>query len=297
MANVIRSSKQYSQTWTFFDGEWREGNTPIMGVRTHATWAASTVFDGARAFEGVAPDLEAHLARVNLSAENFFLRPVVTLDAWTRLALEGISRFDQNTDLYVRPMYWAESHSGSGGGVRFDPGSTQWCLCVYQAPMPKPSGVSITLSPYRRPSLETAPVDAKAGCLYPNNARALIEAARRGFDNCLMLDMLGNVAELANANVFMAKNGVAYTPSANGTFLSGITRRRVIELLRGAGVEVEEKTLCYADFLGADEIFSTGNFAKVAPVTRIDEISLTPGPIYQKARDAYWGYAHRCAKT
>ena len=296
MANVIRSTKEISQTWTFFDGEWREGNTPIMGVRTHATWAASTVFDGARAFDGVAPDLEAHLARVNVSAQNFLLKPVVSLDAWIHLALEGISRFEKNANLYVRPMYWADSHIGSGGGVRFDPESTQWCMCVYVAPLPKPLGVSVTLSPFRRPSLETAPVDAKAGCLYPNNARALIEAFHRGFDNCLMLDMLGNVTELANANVFMAKGGVAYTPAANGCFLSGITRGRVIKLLRAAGIEVVEKTLRYADFLAADEIFSTGNFAKVAPVTRIDDRSLTPGPIYQKARDTYWQYAHDCEK-
>ncbi len=68
------------------------------------------------------------------------------------------------------------------------------------------------------------PVDAKAGCLYPNNARALVEAGKRGFDNCLLRDMLGNVAELATANIFMAKDGVVYTPIPNGTFLAGITR-------------------------------------------------------------------------
>ena len=83
---------------------------------------------------------------------------------------------------------------------------------------------AITLSPFRRPTRESAPVDAKAGCLYPNNARAMIEARSRGFDNCLMCDMLGNVAELGTANIFMAKDGVVFTPAANGTFLSGITR-------------------------------------------------------------------------
>ncbi len=109
--------------------------------------------------------------------------------------------------------------------------------------MPKPSGLSITLSPFRRPTLECAPVDAKASCNYPNNARALIEAHRRGFDNCLMRDMLGAIAELGNANVFMAKDGIVYTPAPNGTFLDGITRQRVVGLLRDAGVSVIEKTL------------------------------------------------------
>ncbi|WP_245318626.1 aminotransferase class IV [Bradyrhizobium sp. DOA1] len=117
-------------------------------------------------------------------------------------------------------------------------------------------------------------------------------AASRGFQNALMLDMLGNVTEFGNSNVFMAKDGVVYTPVPNGTFLNGITRQRVISLLRGDGVTVIEKTLRYADFLGADEIFSTGNFAKVAPVIRIDERELKPGPFYAKARKLYWDFAH-----
>jgi branched-chain amino acid aminotransferase len=85
---------------------------------------------------------------------------------------------------------------------------------------------------------------------------------------------------------------VVYTPLPNGTFLNGITRQRVIGLLRGEGVTVVEKTLCYADFLAADEIFSSGNFAKVAPVIRIDDRELKPGPFFSKARKLYWDFAH-----
>jgi branched-chain amino acid aminotransferase len=90
----------------------------------------------------------------------------------------------------------------------------------------------------------------------------------------------------------MARDGVVFTPAANGTFLSGITRRRVIGLLRGAGVEVVEASLTYADFEAADEIFTTGNYSKVAPVTRIDERPLPIGPLYEKARHLYWEFAH-----
>jgi branched-chain amino acid aminotransferase len=107
-----------------------------------------------------------------------------------------------------------------------------------------------------------------------------------------MLDMLGNVAEFGNSNVFMAKDGVVYTPAPNGTFLNGITRQRVIDLLRADGVSVVETILSYADFLGADEIFSSGNFAKVAPVIRIDDRNLQPGPFYGRARKLYWDFAH-----
>jgi branched-chain amino acid aminotransferase len=162
--------------------------------------------------------------------------------------------------------------------------------------MPQPTGTNITLSPFRRPSAECAPVEAKAGCLYPNGTRALMEAKARGFGNCLMRDMLGNIAEFANANAFLARDGIVYTPAPNGTFLDGVTRRRVIDLLRDSRVEVIEKPLLYGDFESADEIFSTGNYAKVAPIIGIDDRALQPGPLFRRARALYWEYAHSSAR-
>ena len=139
-----------------------------MGPRTHAAWLGSSVFDGARAFEGVAPDLDLHLERVNRSAgtsgSNLSWRRT-----WRALAAEGRKRFAPEAELYIRPMYWAES--GFGGGVLFDRSSTHWCLAVYEAPMPQPVGTTITLSPFRRPTAECAPVEAKAGASIPT-ARA-----------------------------------------------------------------------------------------------------------------------------
>jgi len=289
MSAVVSNYGPVSSTWTFFEGDWREGNVAIMGPRTHAAWLASTVFDGARIYDGRAPDLEAHLARVNESARRFRLIPRVEEGAWLELAREGAKRFSPGVPIYVRPMYWADA--GLGGGVRFDPESTRWCLCLYESPLPGSRELAVTLSPFRRPTIETAPVDAKAGCLYPNNARALLEAADRGFDNCLMLDALGNVAELANSNVFMVRDGAVFTPAPNGTFLDGVTRRRTIGLLRAAGETVIEAPLRYAQFQGADEIFSTGNFAKVSAITRIDERPMQPGPIFRKASALYADFA------
>ena len=284
------AAANWSKTWTFFEDQWREGNVPIMGARTHAAWLCSIVFDGARAFEGVTPDLDLHCARVNDSAKKLYLKPTVCVEDWIKLVREGIARFDQKTALYIRPMYWAEKE---GPWVQaHEPESTQYCLTIYEAPMREPKGFSITLSPFRRPTQDSMPVDAKAGCLYPNNARALFEAQARGVDNAVVCDMLGNVAELATSNIFMAKDGVVYTPIANGTFLAGITRQRVIGLLRGNGVTVIESTLKYRDLQGADEIFSTGNYSKVVPITRIDDRKLEFGPIYKQARELYWAFAH-----
>lgn len=280
----------WSKTWTFFEGEWREGNVPIMGPRTHAAWLCSVVFDGARSFEGVTPDLDLHCARVNDSAVKLYLKASVSTGEWVRLAKEGLARFDKNATLYIRPMYWAEKEGSWVHG--HDPDSTRWCLSIYEAPMRPPRGFSVTLSPFRRPTLQTMPVDVKAGCLYPNNARALFEAQARKFDNAIVCDMLGNVAELATSNVFMAKDGVVFTPVPNGTFLAGITRQRVIGLLRESGVAVVEKTLTYQDFKDADEIFSTGNYSKVVPIVQIDSRPLAIGPLYAKARSLYWAFAH-----
>jgi branched-chain amino acid aminotransferase len=282
--------QKWSKTWTFYEGDWHEGNLPIMGVRSHSAWLCSSVFDGARTFDGVSPDLDLHCARVNASAETMHLKPVVSADKWLGLTQDGIKRFAKDAALYIRPMYWAEQ-SGTLL-VAPDPESTKWCLSIYEAPMRQPEGFSITLSPFRKPSLECMPVDAKAGCLYPNNARALVEANSRGFGNCVMHDLVGNVAELATANLFIGKDGVVYTPAVNGTFLNGITRQRVIRLLREAGVSVVETTLSFRDVQAADEIFSSGNYSKVMPVNRIDERSLQPGPLYRKARELYWDYAH-----
>jgi branched-chain amino acid aminotransferase len=99
---------RFSPTWTFFEGRWQEGNVPIMGARTHGAWLGSTVFDGARAFEGTSPDLDLHMQRINRSAKSLGLKPLVNDETWLELAREGIARFDPAKALYIRPMYWAE---------------------------------------------------------------------------------------------------------------------------------------------------------------------------------------------
>ena len=281
----------YSQTWSWFEGEWHEGNPGIMGPRSHASWLSSTVFDGARHFDGVTPDMDKHAARVNRSADALGLKATVSAEEIIARTAEGVKKFAPGTAIYVKPMYWAEADGLST--IMADPDSTKFCLCLFEAAMGDPGkGFSVTKGAYRRPTMETMPTDSKAGCLYPNNARILREAKGRGFDNALVLDMLGNVAETGTSNIFLAKDGVVKTPVPNGTFLNGITRQRVISLLRGAGVPVEETSLSYADFEQADEIFSSGNYSKVMPIYRIDDRQIQPGPMFRKARELYMDFAH-----
>ena len=279
-----------SVTWTYVDGDWHEGNVGVVGPRSHVMWLGSSVFDGARWFEGVAPDLDRHCNRVSASALALGLKPTVEASEMVALTWEGLRKFDGNTAVYIRPMYWAEH--GGYMGVPADPASTRFCLCLYEAPMIGSNGFSVTVSPFRRPTQETMPTNAKAGCLYPNNGRAILEAKSRGFDNALVLDMLGNVAETGSSNILMVRDGEVLTPAPNGTFLSGITRSRIIDLLRQSGRKVTETTLSVKDFMAADEIFSTGNHSKVVPVIRIEDRDLQPGPVAKTSRDAYWEWAH-----
>lgn len=274
------------QAWTYLDGRWLEGNPGIVGPMSHALWLGSCVFDGARAFEGVTPDLDRHCQRVVQSAGVMGLEPHLSAGEIEEIAREGLRRFAPGEPLYIRPMFWAE-----GGFVAPDPSTTRFALTLNHEPLPQPKGFSVTRSSYARPLPNTAPTDAKAACLYPNAGRAIMEAKRKGFDNAVVLDALGNVAELATANLWMVKDGVAVTPAANGCFLNGITRQRVAALLRESGVAVEERRVTYEELLGADELFSSGNHGKVLPITRIESRDLQPGPVYGKARKVYWDWA------
>jgi branched-chain amino acid aminotransferase len=283
-----------TQTFTYVEGEWLEGNPPLIGPTSHAMWLGSTVFDGARWFDGMSPDLDMHCQRVNRSATNMGMKPVMAAEEIERLALEGVRKFDGKTAIYIKPMYWSE-HGTSYSVVAPDPESTRFALCLFEAPMHTAKPSSLTVSPYRRPNPEVAMTGAKTGSLYPNSGRMIIEARQRGFDNALARDMNGNVAETASSNIFMVKDGVVMTPVANGTFLAGITRSRVITLLRQAGLEVREVSLTVEDFQTADEIFTSGNYSKIVPVTKLDDREFQEGPVARKALELYMDWARSTA--
>jgi len=277
-------------TLTYWNGTWHEGNPAISGPRDHSFWLGSTVFDGGRAFEGCGPDLNLHAERVVCSARALGLAPNKTPGEILDLMHETIRRFGSEAELYVRPMFWATR--GGQGLVPADPDSTQFLLCVYHSPMS--AGTPLTLGlcrTIRRPTPESALTNAKASCLYPNSGRGVAEVLARGFQNGVVLDALGNVAETCTSNIFLVRNGTVATPVHNGTFLAGITRNRVIKLLRSAGVEVEERTVRPDELDDADELFTTGNAGKLQPVSRYESRDLQPGPISRRAHELYMAFA------
>lgn len=274
---------------TWVDGAWHRGNAPIIGAADHAAWLGSQVFDGARQFEGVRPDLDLHCERILRSAQAMGMIPPVDAAHVQGLMEEGCGMFAPDAALYLRPMMW--SRESTPGIIDAVADSTGFAICIEVLPMPEPGAFSLTVSPYCRPRPDMAMTDAKAGSLYANNARIMAEARSRGFSNALSLDVNGHVAETASTNVFMVRDGVVFTPVPNGMFLNGITRQRVIALLRADGVEVVETALTLADFDAAAEIFVTGNIAKVMPVARYEDRDLGAPRIGALARALYWDYA------
>lgn len=271
---------------TYYKGEWAEGNTPLFGAMDHSVWLGSSVFDGARALHGHLPDLRPHLQRVIDSSEKLGLTCPLSVDEMERLVREGVSKFPPDAELYIRPLVFA-----SEGFLIPVPDKAGFALTLFDAPLPPFTGFSACLSALHRPQPSMAPTDAKASALYANTARALREARNRGFDNAVLLDAAGNVAEFASSNLFLVtRDGAVVTPALNGTFLAGITRARVIALLAQAGVKVEERIVQPAELDTAREIFSTGNYGKVTPCVRYEGRELPAGPVAKQARDLYLAF-------
>lgn len=266
---------------TYMNGEWSEGNVPVMGAMDHSVWLGSSVFDGARAIRGHFPDLRLHLARAIRSATYLGLTCPYTVDELEALCRVGAKQFPAEAELYIRPLIF-----GTEGLLI--PSQSGFALTLFDAPLPEFTGFSACLATQQRPNPSMAPTDAKASCLYPNTTRALVDAKNRGFANAVVCDAEGNVAEFATANLFfVSAAGELVTPIPNGTFLSGITRARVIELLEKHGVSVLQRSVNPTELLTAREMFNTGNFGKVMPCTRYESHEMPIGEIATLARKLY----------
>lgn len=269
----------------WIDGAWVPGNPPIIGPVTNAAWMATVVFDGARAFNGLAPDLDLHCQRCVESAHALGLEPPLDAAEIMRIAVEGIQRFPKETELYVRPMFY-----GDEGWLM--PSTTKFVLTLIDHPMKPPaSSFKVCRTTRTRPTPMAAPTNAKASCLYPNVHRMMREAQGRGFDAAVVGDANGNVAEFSTSNIFIVKDGRVATPVTNGAFLNGITRQRTIALFRENGVPLDERTITFDELDTADEIFGTGNANKIQPITQYEDRMLQPGPMAAKARTLYMAFA------
>lgn len=276
---------------TYHDGIWHEGDIPVMRAADHGMWLGSNVFDGARMAHGLTPDMRRHCERLNASARALMVTPSVSAEDMVEIIRDGLKSYPKDTAVYIRPMYWAID-GGMSAIVPKEGGETGFAISLEEIPMAPPEhSATLTRTRFRRPVLEDAVVNAKAACLYPNNARMLAEARSKGFTNAIVADALGSVAEAATANIFAVRDGEVFTPMPNGTFLAGITRARHIANLRADGTTVHECVMSFDDFHDADEVFLSGNMMKVIPVTAFDDTNYQIGPVTRRVREMYWDWA------
>ena len=276
------------KTINFFEDKWVDNNPRIIGPLSHGSWMGSPVFDGGRCFDGFAPDLMEHCERVIRSAQAMLMNPPTSSSEIYEVAKIGIKKLGREKDLYIRPLIWAED---SMGLLRCDPDSAKFCISIIEMPMPTDEGFSACITKYTRPTALSAPTDAKAACLYPNGARAMQYAFENGFDNAVLLDPLGYIAEFASSNLFSVINDEVYTPEDNGTFLAGVTRKRVLELCKALGIVVHECKLTVEMLMNSSEIFSTGNYGKVMHLNNLDGKLFESGKFFKKIKKAYWDYS------
>lgn len=263
----------------WYDGAlvpWRDANLHVL---SHGLHYASCVFEGERAYGGNIFKASEHHQRLHDSAEIMgFEIPysVAEIDAAAAEVLEanGIS------DGYVRPVAWrgSEMMGVSAQKSRIHLAIAAWEWPAYFSPEARLEGIRMTEGRYRRPDPRTAPVHSKAAGLYMICTLSKHEAEQKGYNDALMLDWRGQVAEATGANIFLVQDGKLHTPSPD-CFLNGITRRTVIDLARQRGYEVIERAIFPEEFANTQEVFICGTAVEVTPVREIDQYRFTPGDI------------------
>jgi branched-chain amino acid aminotransferase len=263
----------------WFDGTmvpWREAQVHVL---THALHYASCVFEGERVYGGRIFKLTEHSQRLAASAEVLgFALPydVASIDQACKqvVAANGIG------DGYVRPLAWrgSEMMGVSAQKCRIHVAIAAWQWPAYFTPEARLKGIRMTPARYRRPAPDTAPTRSKAAGLYMICTLSKHDAEAAGYDDALMLDYRGFLAEGTGANLFLVMDGKLHTPKPD-CFLDGITRRSAIELARARGVEVVERHIEPAELAQAQEVFLTGTAVEVTPVREIDEYSFEVGTI------------------
>ena len=279
----------------WMDGEmvpWRDAQVHVL---THAMHYGSAVFEGQRAYGGQVFELEAHTARLFESARMLDLK-VPFSEANVNDACRLVLAKSGYSEAYQRPIIWrgSEMMGVAAQANTIHVAVACWSWPAYFDPNKLAKGIRLDLAEWRRPAPECAPVHAKAAGLYMICTLSKHAAEAKGYDDALMLDYRGQVAEATGANVFFVKDGVIHTPPAD-CFLNGITRRTVMGLAERRGIKVIERKIELEELEGFEGCFLTGTAAEVTPVGEIGPYSFDVGPIIQQLIQDYQTavYAHR----
>ncbi len=272
----------------WYDGDlkpWREAKVHVL---THALHYASSVFEGERVYSGAIFKLTEHSERLIASAGILGFEIPYGVEEIDK-ACRDVCEANGIVDGYVRPIAWRGSEmmgvSAQNNAIHLAVATWPWPS--YFSPEARMKGISLQTSDWLRPDPMTAPVHAKAAGLYMICTLSKHKAESNGFDDALMLDWRGRVAEATGANIFMVMgDGKLHTPTPD-CFLDGITRRTVMDLARGRGIEVVERVIMPDELGAVSEVFLTGTAAEVTPVGKIDGHSYKPGEITRTLMEDY----------
>ncbi len=273
--------------WIWLNGElvpWRDARVHVL---THGLHYASCVFEGERVYQGRIFKRDEHHQRLHDSAEILGFHIPYSVAEINRAA-EAVMQANGISDGYVRPVAWrgSEMMGVSAQHNRINLAVAAWQWPAYFTPEARLQGIRMAISEWKRPAPDTAPVKSKAAGLYMICTLSKHAAEAQGYNDALMLDYRGRIAEATGANIFLVQNGELHTPDPD-CFLDGITRRTVIALARERGYTVHERAIMPEELARADEAFITGTAVEVTPVREIGPHGFEVGPVTRDLLAAY----------
>jgi branched-chain amino acid aminotransferase len=267
--------------YVWLNGSLVEWDRAQVHTSAHGLHYGTGVFEGTRLYQtdqGPALfRLESHLNRLFASAGAYEMTIPYSLDDLASATIEVV-RTNQLTNAYIRHLSFFDE-----GGLGIRSKSTvsvvilAWEFTGLHGTAGLENGIRATISPWRKIGRDMLPTTAKAAGQYLNSRLAVSEAANRGFDEAILLNSEGNIAEASVANVFISKNGKLITNDEQSSILLGITRDTAIQIARGLGIPVEIRSFSPDELLGADEAFITGTASEIVPVREVDKHLIGPG--------------------
>lgn len=285
---MVKIPMDQREGWIWYNGEWVEWKDAKCHILNHGLHYGSSVFEGLRAYNGKIFKLKEHTERLRFSANELGFDLPYSNEELNAAHEEALVK-NKLTNAYFRPFAWrgSETLAISSQDSRIHVAIAAWDFGTYFSQEARMKGLRLAWSKWKRPSPESAPVHAKAAGLYMICTHAKHAAEDAGFNDALMLDYRGYVAECTGANIFfVTEEGEIHTPIAD-CFLNGITRRTVIELAKAAGYTVVERHIKPEELPSFAEVFVTGSAAEVTAIAEIDGIQYIPAAITEELSNAY----------
>ena len=285
--NSIPFDKRSGKIW--FDGNLVEWKDAKLHVLTHGLHYASSVFEGLRVYDGLIFKLNEHTERLFYSASRLGFKIPYSVNEINEFCKEVV-KVQNITNGYVRPLAWrgSEMMAVSAQKNTIHVAIAAWEWGSYFDPKIKINGIKLDISKWQKPAPNSIPWDAKAAGNYMINTLSKHSAEEKGFNDSMMLDYQGNIAEATGANVFFINEEQTeiYTPIAD-SFLNGITRRTIIEIAKSINIKVIEKKIKLEDLPSFKGSFLTGSAAEVTPVSQIGEYHFTVLDLIGKLSDLF----------